>query len=87
MIFISMDELHDEVIQHWNKAKERCKQFQGRENILAVIKNYIMDKTNQPLVIHGASGKGLFQFLTQNLESICVCENLFCAININVVIL
>ena len=51
------DELYEEVVQHWNKAKTRCQQFYGRDDILSVVRNYIGDKTNQPLVIYGSSGQ------------------------------
>ncbi len=52
-----MDDLYEEVLQQWNKAKQRCMTFQGRQSLLMEIQQYILNKTDQPFVVYGNSGE------------------------------
>ena len=47
-----------EILQHWTMTAERCQEFSGREAELDDIAMYLLDDTDQPLVIVGDHGIG-----------------------------
>ena len=48
----------DEVFQHWIMCKMRCEHFQGRSDIIEIIKAYIISNSNRALVLSGECGCG-----------------------------
>ncbi|XP_055958767.1 NACHT domain- and WD repeat-containing protein 1 [Patella vulgata] len=47
-----------EVIQHINFCKNKCHSFYGRKDTFEIIEDYLMNNSDEPLVIHGSSGCG-----------------------------
>jgi AAA+ ATPase superfamily predicted ATPase len=58
LVYDIVPPLIEEVIQHWTVARDTCRDFVGREDVLEVINSYIMSTDNKPLVLHGESGSG-----------------------------
>ena len=71
------DEIVTEVLQHQHFAKIRCEVFEGREDVLDEIQNYLTNGCRLPLVIFGNSGCGkttvmarLFEVLSTELQNV-----------------
>ena len=52
------DMLYEESLKHWTRAAELTTCVHGREDVLGRMKDYIVAKTNIPLVIAGNCGQG-----------------------------
>ena len=52
------DEVYEDALHHWTITKELCENFMGRDSILEKIENYILNITEEPLVLYGKSGHG-----------------------------
>ena len=58
-----------EVAQHWHLAKKRCDVFEGREDLLLSVENYLKDKSsNIPCIVYGCSGSGKTAVMSKILE-------------------
>ncbi|WAQ94112.1 NWD2-like protein, partial [Mya arenaria] len=55
---LSSNPVYVEVLQHLKACYNSCKVFQGREDIVDRIKQYVLGKYDKPLILHGASGCG-----------------------------
>ncbi|KAI3386911.1 hypothetical protein SNEBB_004259 [Seison nebaliae] len=61
------DKLYNEILQHHHVCANICKEFQGREDLLALVRNYIEDdKFHRPLVLWGPSGCGKTSLLAKS---------------------
>uniref|UniRef100_A0A1I8G4P0 NACHT domain-containing protein n=1 Tax=Macrostomum lignano TaxID=282301 RepID=A0A1I8G4P0_9PLAT len=50
--------LYTEVLQHSHQCVNYVSQFQGREDTMGAVRDYIVGPSRRPLVIHGCSGCG-----------------------------
>ena len=50
--------LQNEISQQWLLAKDRTDTFIGRENIMNIIKSYVLSNDEKPLVLYGDPGSG-----------------------------
>uniref|UniRef100_A0A1I8JC45 NACHT domain-containing protein n=1 Tax=Macrostomum lignano TaxID=282301 RepID=A0A1I8JC45_9PLAT len=50
--------LYTEVLQHSHQCVNYVSQFQGREDTIGTVRDYIVGPSRRPLVIHGCSGCG-----------------------------
>uniref|UniRef100_A0A1I8GCU2 AAA domain-containing protein n=1 Tax=Macrostomum lignano TaxID=282301 RepID=A0A1I8GCU2_9PLAT len=50
--------LYTEVLQHSHQCVNYVSQFQGREDTMGTVRDYIVGPSRRPLVIHGCSGCG-----------------------------
>ena len=65
------DDLTIEILQHFHLAKTRCGVFEGREDILSEIKDYLFEKdTSFPFVVYGNSGCGKTSVMAKVFESV-----------------
>lgn len=55
---LSQDPVYTEVLQHSHACVNFCKVFQGREDIIDKIKDYVTGNSNIPFILHGESGCG-----------------------------
>lgn len=55
---LSSDPVFTEALQHLHKCVQFCKVFQGREDIVDKIQQYITGPSDHPFVLHGESGCG-----------------------------
>ena len=55
----NLDPLYVESLQHFSFRKNKCRNFSGREQVLAPIEKYIRSKkTSTPFILLGQSGSG-----------------------------
>lgn len=55
---LSSDAVYTEQLQHLHACNNSVKVFQGRENIVNQIKDYIQGPSNRPFILYGESGCG-----------------------------
>ncbi|KAJ8313494.1 hypothetical protein KUTeg_008055 [Tegillarca granosa] len=55
---LSNDPVFTEALQHLHKCVQFCKVFQGREDIVDKIQQYVQGPSDHPFVLHGESGCG-----------------------------
>lgn len=48
----------DEVLQHERRAKEKSRNFIGRDDTMEIIRNYVISNDSKPLVLVGECGSG-----------------------------
>ena len=66
------NQLLQQVCQHWETAKTRCKVFEGRKDIMITIEEYLNSTMNLPFVVHGTSGCGKTSILAKAAEASAV---------------
>lgn len=54
----AVGKIYPEVLEHSHQAVQKVERFHGREDILDIIKSYVLSTSEQPLIIHGESGCG-----------------------------
>ena len=64
--------LFDEVHTHWLMCKARCENFQGQEQILDRIRDYIFLGVGQPFVIYGETGSGKTSIMARAAYEVCI---------------
>ena len=52
------DPFYEDIVQNWQIARQHCDRFLGRDALLERIRHYVVNETNQALVIHGDPGTG-----------------------------
>ncbi|KAK3802261.1 hypothetical protein RRG08_004547, partial [Elysia crispata] len=55
---LASDPIYLEPLQHLHACNRYCKAFQGREDVVDKIKEYVLGDNHLPLVLHGQSGCG-----------------------------
>ena len=61
---VVQDSLYEENLIQWQQARGNAKGFLGRADQLQFLKEYILDVTSHPLIVHGESGIGKSAFLS-----------------------
>ena len=62
----------EEVFQHWLVVKKRDTQFTGREEVMEIVKSYIVSNDSKPLVLYGESGCGKTSVIAKAAGEVCV---------------
>lgn len=55
---LSSDQVFSEALQHLHACLKFCRVFQGREDIVEKIHQYVLGTSDKPFVLHGESGCG-----------------------------
>lgn len=58
-------ELYEEVLQHWLLCKRQAQNFYGQQELISIVRNYISDTSDKPLVIYGDPGSGKSTLLSK----------------------
>ena len=58
------DKFTVDIVRQWKIATSLCRRFIGREQLLDSIINYIRDKTDRPVIIHGLPGDGMTSLIS-----------------------
>lgn len=67
---LSNDKIYGEVLQHLHACASFCKTFQGREEVVNKIQEYILGNSSQPLVLYGESGCGKTSLLAKGYSQV-----------------
>lgn len=67
---LASDRVYSEVLQHLNACKDFCAIFQGREEIVARIRDYLTGFSIQPLLLYGESGCGKTSLLAKGYSQV-----------------
>ncbi|XP_074658721.1 NACHT and WD repeat domain-containing protein 2-like [Tubulanus polymorphus] len=62
---LGTDSVYIEILQHLHACQNFCKIFQGREEVVAKIRDYVTGDSELPLVLHGESGCGKTSLLAK----------------------
>ncbi|XP_023244232.1 NACHT and WD repeat domain-containing protein 2-like [Centruroides sculpturatus] len=72
----SQGQIVTEILQHLYSCKNTAEVFQGREEELQYIKDYITNTCNRPLVLHGDGGSGKTSLLAKAASMVPTwCQN------------
>ena len=63
-----------EILQHFHLCKGRCEVFEGREEIVAQVENYLESDASIPLSVFGRSGCGKTSVMARITEKLCSLE-------------
>ena len=69
---LSNDAVYGEVLQHLHSCANMCKSFQGREEVVEKISEYILGDSHEPLVLFGESGCGNTSLLAKGYSQVSV---------------
>ena len=67
---LSSDSIYGEVLQHLHACASFCKTFQGREEVVNKIHDYILGDSIEPLVLFGQSGCGKTSLLAKGYSQV-----------------
>ena len=67
---LSNDQVYGEVLQHLHACQSFCKTFQGREEVVERIHEYIESDNHEPLVLFGESGCGKTSLLAKGYSQV-----------------
>ena len=70
---VMQDILYEENLFHWQRARENVIGFLGRMDELEYVKDYILDVTCHPLILHGISGIGKSALMSMSATMVS-CE-------------
>ncbi|XP_050388645.1 NACHT and WD repeat domain-containing protein 2 [Patella vulgata] len=69
---LASDPVYSEPLQHLHSCQQFCKVFQGREEVVEKIKDYILGKnaSHQPFVLYGESGCGKTSLMAKGASQV-----------------
>ncbi|XP_064648000.1 NACHT and WD repeat domain-containing protein 2-like [Lineus longissimus] len=68
---LSSDTVFTETLQHLHACEKFVSMFQGREDVVEKVHQYICGKSQQPLVLFGESGCGKTSLLAKSASMVC----------------
>ena len=67
---VTLPAIIEEITQHWLVARNRTRNFIGREPILETIQSYVISNDNRPLVVYGEAGAGKTSIMAKAASSV-----------------
>lgn len=67
---LSNDIIYSETLQHLHACQQFCRMFQGREEVVERVHQYVVGKSDQPFVMFGQSGCGKTSLMAKSASQV-----------------
>lgn len=67
---LSNDIIYTETLQHMHACQQFCRMFQGREEVVERVHQYVIGKSDQPFVMYGESGCGKTSLMAKSASQV-----------------